>query len=363
LALSTLGDTRKAGSVVSRRTIERLSLYRRRLISLREADATFVYSHQIAKLAVVSAAQVRRDFMAIGYSGSPNRGYEVEKCLESIGAFLDAPTRQDVVLVGVGNLGRAVLAFFSGRRPTTAIVAAFDIDPKKIDTTIVGTRCFDISRIEEIIADLGAQVAIIAVPAEAAEEIADTLVRSGVRSIVNFAPVRLHLPEDVFVRDVDITAALEVAAFFARTTTVAQSGAEPAATEAPQPMVRELETLLTRAEMKLDDLAERIGATIVTPARCGREQITKIFAGDRVSDLLNQASATTLLVSNLASVQMLRIAELMEVPGICFVNGTEPDAEICTLARENGTMIMVSPIGVFETCGMLYQTLANEHDA
>lgn len=349
--------------MVSRKTIERLSLYRRLLISLRETDSVFVYSHQLAKLAVVSAAQVRRDLMAIGYSGSPNRGYEVGKFLESIGAFLDAPARQDVALVGVGDLGRAVLTFFSGRRPKIAIVAAFDTDPQKVDTTIVGTRCFAVAEMQKIIADLGVQIAIIAVPAEAAEEVADTLVRSGVKSILNFAPVRLHLPDDVFVRDVDITAALEVAAFFARTTADSQPEAAPAATAVPQEMVRELETLLTRSEMKLDDLAERIGATIVTPARSGRERITRIFAGDRVSDLLNQASATTLLVSNLASVQMVRIAELMDVPGICFVNGAEPDEEICTLARANGTMIMVSPIGVFETCGVLYQTLTNGHDA
>ncbi len=98
----------------------------------------------------------------------------------------------------------------------------------------------------------------------------------------------------------------------------------------------------------------------MTPGAPGGTEIAKIYAGDRVSDLLNEASDKTLLVSNLASVQMLRVAELMDVPGICFVNGVEPDAEVVALARENGTLLMVSPDGVFETCGRIYQHLAGD---
>jgi len=112
--------------------------------------------------------------------------------------------------------------------------------------------------------------------------------------------------------------------------------------------------------MKLEHLAGDIGARLVTPGAPGGTDIDKIYAGDRVSDLLNEASSRTLLVSNLASVQMLRVAELMEVPGICFVNGVEPDAEMTALARENGTLLMVSPDGVFETCGRIYQHLAGD---
>ena len=91
--------------MVSRKTIARMSLYRRLLISLRDDGTSHVFSHQLAKLAGLTAAQVRRDFMAIGYSGSPTRGYEVGKCIESIGGFLDGPRRQDVALVGAGKLG------------------------------------------------------------------------------------------------------------------------------------------------------------------------------------------------------------------------------------------------------------------
>lgn len=115
--------------------------------------------------------------------------------------------------------------------------------------------------------------------------------------------------------------------------------------------------------MKLEDLAHDIGAHIVTPGKSGGTAVTRIYAGDRVSDLLNQASDDTLLVSNLASVQMLRVAELMDVPGICFVNGAEPDAEMVRLATENHTLLMVSSEGVFETCGRIYRFLGGDERA
>ncbi len=83
--------------------------------------------------------------------------------------------------------------------------------------------------------------------------------------------------------------------------------------------------------MKLDELARRIGAKVLTPGPADAK-ITRIYAGDRVSDLLNEASSKTLLVTNLANLQMLRVAELMEVPGVCFVDGVEPDQEVVELA-------------------------------
>ena len=113
--------------------------------------------------------------------------------------------------------------------------------------------------------------------------------------------------------------------------------------------------------MKLEDLAQEIGARLVTPGRQGGTEITRIYAGDRVSDLLNEASDKTLLVSNLASIQMVRVAELMDVPGICFVGGVEPETEVVELAESTGTLLLVSPVGVFETCGLIYRHLSGEN--
>lgn len=344
--------------MVSRKTVSRMSRYRRLLQSLHEGGVESIYSHQLARHAVVSAAQVRRDLMVIGYSGSPNKGYDVSACVESISHFLDGATRQEVALVGVGNLGHAVLAHFADKSPSVAIVVAFEVDPLLTDMAIHGVRCFDASRMETLVRDLGIEIAVLTVPGEAAQDVADTLVRAGVKSIISFAPTPLAVPNEIFVEYMDITAALESAAYFARLSGHDKPAAE--GNEDIEPMVKRLESLLARSNMKLEDLAASIGAHIVTPGQRGGTTIAKVYAGDRVSDLLNEASDKTLLVSNLASVQMLRVAELMDVPGICFVNGIEPDVEMVQLARHNGTLLMVSPLGVFETCGLIYRVLDGE---
>ena len=344
--------------MVSRKTVSRMSRYRRLLSSLQDEGLESIYSHQLARHAVVSAAQVRRDLMVIGYSGSPNKGYDVDACIASIGSFLDGTLSQEVALVGVGNLGRAVLSHFEGKSSSVAIVAAFDVDPGLADALVHGVRCFGAEGMEALVRDLGIEIAVLTVPGKAAQEAADTLVRAGVKSLISFAPVPLHLPNDIFVEYMDITAALESAAYFARL-----GGREEPETNGVgeiAPMVKKLESLLARSNMKLEDLAHEIGARVITPGRAGGTEVAKIYAGDRVSDLLNEASDKTLLVSNLASVQLLRVAELMDVPGICFVNDVDPDADVIDLARQNGTLLLVSPSGVFETCGLIYQVLSGE---
>jgi len=340
-----------------------MSLYRRLLISLSDAGTTHVYSHQLAGLAEVTAAQVRRDFMAIGYSGSPTRGYEIEQCIESIGAFLDAPDRQSVALVGVGKLGRSVLAHFAGRRPKLAIVACFDDDPTKVGTSIEGCHCHHVDDLESVIGKRAIEIAIIAVPVEAAQAVADRLVLGGVRSIVSFASTPLHVPPGVTVEDMDITAALETAAYFARLTQApTETPAAETAAATPQPLLEQLEGMLAASHLKPADVAQRIGARIVTTHAGTKREIARIYAGDRVSDLLDQASDKTLLVTNLMSLQLLRLAELMDVPAVCFVNGVAPEPAVITKADATGTTLMVSPIGVFETCGLIYQSL-EQHPA
>jgi redox-sensing transcriptional repressor len=351
---------------VSPKTVARLSLYRRLLSDLGRSGAVHVYSHQLAHLAGVSAAQVRRDFMVIGYSGSPNRGYQIDSCLASIDAFLDGASRQDLALIGLGRLGRAVLAHFAGRRPLLRIAAGFDVDPALIGTVVDGCPVYDVAELDQVLNKKGIRVAILAVPPEHAQALADRLVAAGIRSIVDFTAVPLKVPDEVYVHYMDITSALESAAFFARQEVTEEPAVEADAADAPeaemQPMIRTIDSLLETAGMKLEDLARSIGARILTPGPSQGAVITRIYAGDRVSDLLSEASDKTLLVTNLANVQMVRVAELMEVPGICFVDDIDPDREILDLAAANHTMVMVSPTGVFETCGIIYQYLASALD-
>ena len=202
--------------MISPLTIGRLSLYRRLLHVLQAEGARNIYSHQLATIAGCSAAQVRRDLMVVGYSGSATHGYEVAQLIESLRGFLDAPGGQGVALVGVGNLGKAILSYFAGRRPNLQIVAAFDNDPYKVNRVIHGCRCYAMEHLYEVAHAQGIRLAIITVPAQSAQGVADTLVQAGIRGILNFAPVRLRVPPHVYVEDIDMTVSLEKVAYFAR---------------------------------------------------------------------------------------------------------------------------------------------------
>ena len=211
-----LSRRKLGGKTVSELIVVRLILYRRILRDLAFSGTRYVFSHELAALADVTPEQLRRDLMNVRYEGSPNRGYEVVILEERIGAFLDPPTTQAVGLVGVGNLGRALFAYFLGRRPLLQIVASFDIDPSKVDRMINGCPSFHISEARKVMRDMGIEVAIVAVPAAAAQSVADILVEAGVKSLLNFADIRLRLPPEIYVEHIDIGVSLEKVAFFAR---------------------------------------------------------------------------------------------------------------------------------------------------
>lgn len=169
-------------------------------------------------MAGVSAAQVRRDLMVVGYEGSPKRGYETQKLLEGIRGTLDEPGGQKMAVVGIGNLGRALLAYFTGRRPGLAMAAAFDKDPGRTGRVIHGCHCYHTDELERVIEAEDIQVAILAVPAVVAQQVADKLVRFGIKGILNFAPVPVHVAPHIYIENIDLTMSLEKVAFFARDT-------------------------------------------------------------------------------------------------------------------------------------------------
>lgn len=114
--------------------------------------------------------------------------------------------------------------------------------------------------------------------------------------------------------------------------------------------------------MRLDQLANEIGAQVVIRPE-DIPSIDRVYAGDRISDLLNHATDLTLLVSNLTGPQLIRLAQLMDVPGICLVNGAMPETDLVDVAWHHETLLMVSPLGMFETCGKLYQCLKRHSPA
>lgn len=198
------------------RVIERLSAYRRHLRRWLADGHERIYSHDLARLEGATPAQVRRDLMTIGYAGSPAKGYDVEGLIEHIDGLLSPNTQAGAALVGVGHVGGAILDYFGGQHPEHRIVAAFDVHPDRVGRVIHGHRCHSANDLEAVLAETPALVGIIAVPADAAQEVADRLVRAGTTGLLNFAPVRLRVPPHVFVEDVDISLSLEKVVFFAR---------------------------------------------------------------------------------------------------------------------------------------------------
>lgn len=201
---------------ISIRTVGRLSLYRR-LLSARDDEASkYIYSHELAAMSGGTAVQVRRDLMALGCTGNTAKGYSRAALVRRIGRFLDDPNGVNVALVGIGNLGRAILAFFAGQQIKLTVVAAFDKDPAKAGKVIHGCRCYRMDQLKRIAKQKDIRAGIIAVPVEAGPEAARQLAEAGVTGILNFAPVRLGLEAPVHVQDIDITTALETTAYFAR---------------------------------------------------------------------------------------------------------------------------------------------------
>ena len=201
--------------MLSEKQVSRLSQYRRHLKDMEARGTRFIFSHQLAAMAHVTAAQVRRDLMDLEISGTPAKGYRIDALAECLRRVLAPEETQKVALVGVGNLGRAILDYFPGRASALSIEAAFDADPTKAHRVINGVRVYPVAEMVNRLRELGISVGIIAVPAEAAQETANLLVRGGVTGILDFAPARLRVPHGVYLENVDMTASLERTAYFA----------------------------------------------------------------------------------------------------------------------------------------------------
>lgn len=153
--------------------------------------------------------------MVVSTSGSSGRGYHIGQLIESIDAFFAPVGRHRVALVGVGTLGRSLIAYFQRRYHRLSIAAVFDKDPELTGRVILGIRSYPMTDLRRVVDDKGISIAIIALPDTSAQEVTDELVAAGVSGILNFAPVSLRVPVGTHVEDIDITAALDKLAFFA----------------------------------------------------------------------------------------------------------------------------------------------------
>jgi redox-sensing transcriptional repressor len=198
------------------KTIERLSQYRRALLICLDSGKTHIYSHEIARIQHITAVQVRRDLMLIGYTGTLRKGYNVKELIDLIGQIIDATEGINVAIVGMGNLGRALINYFTGKRSHLSIVAGFDINPDKIGNTMSGVPCFGIDEMESVIKRLDIRIGIMTVPGDFAVEVADKLVRAGVKGILNYTPKPVNVPKDVYLEEYDMITSLEKVAFYVK---------------------------------------------------------------------------------------------------------------------------------------------------
>jgi redox-sensing transcriptional repressor len=199
---------------IPRKTIYRLSIYLRCLARLKDNGIRTVSSEALAKVAGVKSTQLRKDLTYFGQFGTRGLGYDVEELSKMITGELGTKSLQPVVLVGVGNLGLALLSYRGFAKEGFEIIAAFDIDPrrkrdKKIDLAILG-----MDQLAGVIRERNVRMAILTVAASAAQEVANTLVECGVTGILNFAPLVLHVPEEVMVNNVNLAIELENLSYF-----------------------------------------------------------------------------------------------------------------------------------------------------
>jgi redox-sensing transcriptional repressor len=179
-------------------------------------EKTHVFSHEIAQMLHITPVQVRRDLMLIGYSGNLRKGYDIRELIELIGKIIDSEKGQRVAVVGLGNLGKAIISYFKGKRSKLSIIAAFDINPEKINRVYDGVACYHINQIPEIVRQNNISIGIIAVPSEQAPEIAETIVLAGIKGVLNFTPKPLNVPPYVYLEEYDMITSLEKVAFFAK---------------------------------------------------------------------------------------------------------------------------------------------------
>lgn len=199
---------------IPRKAIYRLSVYLRCLQRLKANDIRTVSSEALAKAARVKSTQLRKDLTYFGQFGTRGLGYDVEQLSKMISDLLGTTSLQPVILVGLGNLGLALLSYKGFEQEGFEIIGAFDIEVQRKRDKAISTPVYPMERLREIIDKHGVRMAIITVPASAAQEVANQLIAAGISGILNFAPIVLHVPDDVMVNNVNLAIELENLSYF-----------------------------------------------------------------------------------------------------------------------------------------------------
>lgn len=191
-------------------TMRRLPLYQSYLKSQFEAGLKLVSCTQIAENFKLTPIQVRKDLALTGIVGKPKVGYEVGGLLKAVEECLGWNNSTEAFLVGVGSLGEALLKYRGFDKYGLNIVAAFDTDPQKVGRDIGGKKIFDLSKFSNLAVRMQIKIGILTVPETEAQRIADQMIKSGIRAIWNFTPVKVIVPESVIIQNENLSASFVV---------------------------------------------------------------------------------------------------------------------------------------------------------
>jgi len=183
--------------------IRRLPLYLRALMFLVDEGQEIISSEELGNKLGISSAQIRKDLSYFGEFGKQGTGYEIRHLREQLKRILKVDREWGIALVGAGDLGHAIVHYEGFKNRGFYIAAIFDKDPQKIGQKIGGLEVLDSRLLPKVVKEMGLKVAIVAVPANEAQKAVDTLVASGIKAILNYAPITLNVPAGIQIRCID----------------------------------------------------------------------------------------------------------------------------------------------------------------
>lgn len=198
---------------ISESTIHRLSMYYRMLSLLDKENFETISSKELAKREKLTPAQVRKDLSFFGSFGTRGLGYNVNELKQKIAGILGINRQWQVALIGLGNIGSALVGYKEFSKQGFNIVKLFDNDQRKIGSNHKGIIVSDIKKLDIEIKESNIEIIILAVPATVAQYIVDDVVAAGVKAILNFAPINLKVPSDVYLRNENMSMELEYLSF------------------------------------------------------------------------------------------------------------------------------------------------------
>jgi len=205
---------KKDSPEIPRKTIYRLSVYLRCLARLKDNNIHTVSSEALAKVAGVKPTQLRKDLAYFGHFGTRGLGYDVTELSTMISDELGTTSLQPVILVGVGNLGLALLSYRGFEKEGFEILAAFDAEPKRRRDKQIKQPILGMDELKDFVLKNAVKMAILTVPAVAAQEVVNQLVQAGIVGILNFSPIVVSVPEEVMVNNVNVAIELENLSYF-----------------------------------------------------------------------------------------------------------------------------------------------------